>query len=286
VASAVLGHLGVTAAPLDVGHVAPARWILDAVDDTARAALTQALGKKDRAQVARAAAAAGGDVAALAAALVGLAGPAEAVLTRARAMPWPQTVLDALDELAAALAGAARLAPGARFTVDLGELRGFDYYTGLRFAGYAHGAGDAVLRGGRYDELVGRYGRAARAVGFAIDIEAVAQAQRAAALEAPPPSPGALVVADDRAVAAAIATALRTAGVRAAIDLGHVPGRGPATARLPYAAETGWTDLVDADAAVAHHVAGGSAPIPRPAISAAADGDGAALAAIIITGRS
>ena len=47
-----------------------------------------------------------------------------------------------------------------RVTIDLGDVRGFDYYTGVRFAGYASGAPDAVLRGGRYDELIGRYGRA------------------------------------------------------------------------------------------------------------------------------
>ena len=65
-------------------------------------------------------------------------------------------------------------------TLDLGELRGFEYYTGMRFAGYAAGHGEAILKGGRYDELVGRYGREAHATGFAMDIEGVAQAQRAA----------------------------------------------------------------------------------------------------------
>ncbi len=285
VASATLAHLGVEAAPLDVGHVAPARWVLAGVGDEARPALALALARKDRQQVARVAAGAPGELPALAVALVGLTGPADDALARARALPWPAAVDAALAELVAALAAAARLYPGARFTVDLGDLRGFDYYTGLRFAGYARGAGDAVLRGGRYDELVGRYGRPARAVGFAVDIEAIAQAQRAAQVAPPRPSPGALVVAADdvgRATAAAVAAALRAAGVRAAVDL----ATGAAAARLRYAAETGWTHVLELAAATAHEVAATTTtPIPATAITAAASGDGLALATIL-TGRS
>ncbi len=96
--------------------------------------------------------------------------------------------------------------------VDLGDLRGFDYYTGMKFAAYAAGAPDAVLRGGRYDELLGRYGRPAHAAGFAIDLEAVAQAQRAAGIA--PPRPGIGVATDDPA----LARELRTAGVRAVVQ--------------------------------------------------------------------
>ena len=281
VASATLAHLGVEAAPLDVGHVAPARWVLAAVGDPARSALAGALGKKDRQQVARVAAeAASGAVAALAEALVGLTGPATEVLARARALPWPTEVAAALDELGVTLAAAARLQPGATFTVDLGEVRGFEYYTGLRFAGYARGAGDAVLRGGRYDELVGRYGRPARAVGFAVDIEAIAQAQRAAGVAPPTPSPGALVIAaagDDRG--SALAAALRAAGVRAALDLGGRNGDDSVAARVRYAIESGWTHVIDL-ATTALHTSAGETAISSAAIAAATDGDGAPLASI------
>jgi len=64
----------------------------------------------------------------------------------------------------------------ARLHVDLGEVRGFDYYTGVRFQAFVPGASDAVLRGGRYDGLLGRYGRPSPAVGFAVDVDAVAGA--------------------------------------------------------------------------------------------------------------
>jgi ATP phosphoribosyltransferase regulatory subunit len=64
----------------------------------------------------------------------------------------------------------------ARLHVDLSEVRGFDYYTGMRVQGYVHGAAEAVLQGGRYDDLLARYGRSSPAVGFAIDVEATAGA--------------------------------------------------------------------------------------------------------------
>src|SRR5262249_36528899 len=70
----------------------------------------------------------------------------------------------------------------------------------------------AVLRGGRYDELIGRYGRAAHATGFAIDLEAVAEAQRAAGVPAPPVAIG---VAVHGRGAAQLARALRARGLRA-----------------------------------------------------------------------
>ena len=118
------------------------------------------------------------------------------------------------------LAAFARLAdpPAPVVTIDLGDLRGFDYYTGVRFAGYAGGAPDAVLRGGRYDELIARYGRDAHATGFAIDLEAVAEAQRAVGVPAPAHPIG---VAVHGMGAARLARALRGLGLRAvtAVDL-------------------------------------------------------------------
>ncbi|MFQ5736345.1 MAG: ATP phosphoribosyltransferase regulatory subunit [Thermodesulfobacteriota bacterium] len=43
-------------------------------------------------------------------------------------------------------------------TIDLGEVRGFDYYTGIIFEGFASGIGKPILGGGRYDTLLARYG--------------------------------------------------------------------------------------------------------------------------------
>lgn len=214
VAAAALAAAQLPETRLDIGHVGPARLVLGAIEGEPRRKLAAALARKDRAGVRAAARALPGDVAPLAEALVGLWGPAEATLARARALAWPDDVRAALDRLAAVLASFAELCdpPAPALTVDLGDLRGFDYYTGVRFAGYAAGAPDAVLRGGRYDELIGRYGRAARATGFAIDLEAVAEAQRAVGVAAAAPALG---VAVHGAGAGALARLLRSRGLRA-----------------------------------------------------------------------
>jgi ATP phosphoribosyltransferase regulatory subunit len=211
VAAAALAATGLPETHLDVGHVAPAQHVLAAAPDAeARARLAAALARKDRGGVRAAARVLPADVQVLAEELPSLWGPAETILARARALPWPSDVQAGLAQLRDVLARFAELADGApKVTVDLGELRGEGYYTGVRFAGYAGGAPDAVLRGGRYDDLIGRYGRAARATGFAIDLESLATAQRTAGLAAPARAIGVAVVGD-----AALARALRAKGFR------------------------------------------------------------------------
>ncbi len=61
---------------------------------------------------------------------------------------------------------------------DLGIVHRLDYYTGLVFRGYAEGAGNAVLSGGRYDDLTACFGREAPATGFAVDVDAVAACRK------------------------------------------------------------------------------------------------------------
>jgi ATP phosphoribosyltransferase regulatory subunit len=217
VAAAALAATQLPETRLDVGHVAPARHVLAAAPDAeARAKLAAALARKDRAGVRAAVRSFPAAIAPLAEALVVLWGPAEATLARAGELAWPDDVRAALARLRAVLVAFGELAdqPAPAVTIDLGDLRGFDYYTGVRFAGYAGGAPDSVLRGGRYDELIGRYGRAARATGFAIDLEAVAEAQRIVGVAAPV---AALGVAVFGAGAAGRARALRARGLRAVI---------------------------------------------------------------------
>lgn len=217
VAAAALAASQLPETRLDVGHVAPVRHVLEAAPEAeTRTRLELALARKDRAGLRSLARLLPDDAAPLAEALGSLWGPADATLAKARALPWPSKVGAALAELEATLVLFRDLAdpPVLPVTIDLGDVRGFDYYTGIRFAGYAGGAPDAVLRGGRYDELVGRYGRPARATGFALDLEALAQAQRAVGIEAPAAARG---VALHGGSAAALARELRDRGLRAVV---------------------------------------------------------------------
>ncbi len=61
-------------------------------------------------------------------------------------------------------------------TFDLAEMRGFDYYTGVVFEGFTRGVGKAIMSGGRYDNLMQKYGYPCAAIGFAFDVENIVAA--------------------------------------------------------------------------------------------------------------
>ena len=63
---------------------------------------------------------------------------------------------------------------GDRLMVDLGLVQRNDYYTGIVFSAYVPHHGAAVLMGGRYDALCGKFGEPMPAVGFAVDVDACA----------------------------------------------------------------------------------------------------------------
>jgi ATP phosphoribosyltransferase regulatory subunit len=235
-ADAALRAADLATVTLDVGHVALLRAALAPVEDPALAReLRELVGRKDEEAVARAV---HGRLAPrarrLLAALPRLYGAPGPVLEQARALPLDRATHAALDELERGLALVAAQGAAARLTVDLGEVRGFEYYTGIRFAGYVPGVGDAVLRGGRYDDLVGRYGRAARATGFAIDVEAIAQAEHALGVVPAAPPRGLLIAGGGRR-GYPLAAALRRLGARVTVD----PAPRPDGELAAYAAEIG-----------------------------------------------
>lgn len=61
-------------------------------------------------------------------------------------------------------------------TIDLGEIRGLDYHTGITFEGFVPGLGEQVCSGGRYDDLTEKYGFPAPATGFTFNILALLNA--------------------------------------------------------------------------------------------------------------
>ena len=93
------------------------------------------------------------------------------VLDEAEELAGEHEALTYLRRLYRELEGAG-YGPFIRF--DLGLVHQIDYYTGVVFRGYADGAGNAVLSGGRYDGLTASFGRNAPATGFAVDADAVA----------------------------------------------------------------------------------------------------------------
>jgi ATP phosphoribosyltransferase regulatory subunit len=194
-----LASIGLPHFRFDVSHRAVAGGVIDALPlrDADRSELAQLLARKDRGSVVDLLRMRGIDPRAIeaTAALCDLYGPAaktrdDAVFERAHASLDNAVSRRGLAELEAMLHHLQRVHPAAAAAVDvdLGEVRGFDYYSGLRLRVWAPGVDRPVLRGGRYDDLLGRYGTPAPATGFAIDLDAleIALPDDAAAAEVAP----------------------------------------------------------------------------------------------------
>lgn len=96
-----------------------------------------------------------------------------AVLQKARRVITNQRSLAALDSLEGLWRVIESLGLASSFEIDLGDVSGLGYYTGLTFKIYVTGAGSRVGSGGRYDHLTANFGKAEPAVGFVLDLEAV-----------------------------------------------------------------------------------------------------------------
>jgi ATP phosphoribosyltransferase regulatory subunit len=172
----VLKNLGFTGFKLDLGQVAFYRGIMESsgLTPAAQGRLKEAISKKD----------------------------ASAVKSILESEPVPDQVKEAIQLLPRLYGGREVLAEAARavsnersrtalenltqvleildiygvseyVTIDLGEIRGLDYHTGVTFEGFVPGLGEAVCSGGRYDDLTGKYGFPAPATGFAFNIMAL-----------------------------------------------------------------------------------------------------------------
>jgi ATP phosphoribosyltransferase regulatory subunit len=153
---------------LTVGHVGALAPLLGTVSDGDRTAVRKLIDRKDAAGLGR-------------------------VMPRALAeLPFILGRAEALDRAAAALAtsgsaeaeravehlraidGVLTIDERRHVVYDFGEVRGLDYYTGIHFEVLVAGAGAAVGAGGRYDDLMSRFGRPLPAVGCALDVDALA----------------------------------------------------------------------------------------------------------------
>ena len=165
-----LASLGVSGVHLDLGHVALFRSLVKHADinETLEAELFCALQGKDKPALGALVAGLSQEIRNALLELPGLYGGAE-VIKRARAtLPRYPEVTAALDELEQAAAHLQPLAHG--IGIDLAELRGYHYHSGMVFAAYHEGSHDAIALGGRYDDVGKSFGRARPATGFSMDL--------------------------------------------------------------------------------------------------------------------
>ncbi len=158
---------------LDLGHVGIFRALAAAagLDATGEAELFEMLQRKARAELESALADLAPDHAARLLALVDLNGGDEVLDAARTQLDGAGDAVDAaLDSLAAVVAVLRRERPDLVLHFDLAELRGYRYHTGVVFAALVPGHGEAIARGGRYDDLGRYFGRARPATGFSADL--------------------------------------------------------------------------------------------------------------------
>ena len=102
-------------------------------------------------------------------ALPQLYGGAEVLTEAEKLLPAGPLIAQALAELR----WLAHRVEGVRVSFDLADLRGYAYYSGATFSIYARGGSDALVRGGRYDEVGAVFGRNRPAAGFSLDLKAL-----------------------------------------------------------------------------------------------------------------
>jgi len=168
----VLRALGVIDVQLDIGHPAIFRSLIASANVSSEIAEQAfvATDAKDVPALKSLEARLGAAYQAIAA-LPTLYGDASALTRAAEILPDQKNIADALSQLLAIEKHFAQ--QGIKVSVDLGELGGFNYESGITFAAFARGAPDAIARGGRYDEIGKAFGRARPATGFSMDLKAL-----------------------------------------------------------------------------------------------------------------
>jgi ATP phosphoribosyltransferase regulatory subunit len=221
VAVDLLGRFGVKGATAVVGHVGFfLGWLAEADLAPERAHdLEEAVAKKDRSGVVALLVAGGRSRAAAVrlAGLLDLIGAAD-VLERAAAVVDNAPARHAIASLRDVALQAREYGIADALVFDLAEIRGREYYSGLIFDLFADGVGYEIGRGGRYDDLIGRFGAQTPSTGFAIHVERLQQSL-GRTTDRPSTAPlDALVVASNGARhAIRLAGRLRRAGLRIAL---------------------------------------------------------------------
>jgi ATP phosphoribosyltransferase regulatory subunit len=164
---------------VDVGDAGVVRSLVASVAPQVQGRLSEALARKDEAEIAEVCSSLSLPHADTLRALPQLHGGRDALVEGSRRL-GATPAAKAAARLLALFDAAVGRGLGPHLVADLGEVRGFEYYTGTIFHAYAAGTGDAVGSGGRYDELLARFGCPMPAAGFALDLDRLTEALRAA----------------------------------------------------------------------------------------------------------
>jgi len=93
------------------------------------------------------------------------------ILGSARRLTQNKKALGAIDTIEKIYNQIESVGLGEYISIDLGMVQHIDYYTGITFRGYSSEVGTTIISGGRYDNLISKFGASMPAVGFAIDVD-------------------------------------------------------------------------------------------------------------------
>jgi ATP phosphoribosyltransferase regulatory subunit len=245
-AAAALTALGIDGFQINLGQIAFFRALTGDLPREAVEGIRDAVDQKNPGRLAEATSGLDGGRRALLARLPDLVGGPE-VVDEARELAagtgQAEEAGDALERLAQVHEGLRAWGVADRVVLDLGEVRGMDYYTGITFRGVAPGLGWPLVSGGRYDDLIAHFGRAMPAVGMGLSVGRALLLGAGGEVERP--TVDVLVHsctpahAGDRAGCLALVGALRELGCRVEVDvLGLNDARLAAAARARGVART------------------------------------------------
>ncbi len=158
---------------LDLSHAGILTGILDGqnLDKETIETLYGLLQSKDRPRLSQWAACLPAHVAKALMALTELNGPCAEVLAKAKKdLPKHVAIDQALADLERLVLAAAKLSVNLELSIDLADLRGYQYHSGVMFAAYVDQLPQPIARGGRYDHVGQAFGRPRPATGFSLDL--------------------------------------------------------------------------------------------------------------------
>ena len=116
------------------------------------------------------------------------------VLDKAKELTKNQQSIDAIKRLQALYDLLEIYGYEKYITFDLGMLSKHAYYTGVIFNAYTYGTGDSVVKGGRYDKLIGQFGGDKASIGFSITLDQLMAALDRQKIEVPIDKSGSIVL--------------------------------------------------------------------------------------------
>lgn len=168
-----LGLAGLSRVYLDLSHAGILMGLLDgqALDKESIEELYDLLQSKDRPRLTQWSTRVPAKTAQALMALTELNGSCAEVLAKAKkVLPQHASIDQALNDLERLVAVTANLSDGLELSIDLSDLRGYQYHSGVMFAAYVEKLPQPIARGGRYDHVGQAFGRSRPATGFSLDL--------------------------------------------------------------------------------------------------------------------